>query len=55
MNPPPYNQPRIEFGKLMPKKKEDKKKKKKKLKLKLPKLKKGEKPPHIYPFKEYPP
>lgn len=55
INPPPYAQPRIEFGKLLPKKKDDKKKKVKKAKLKLPKLKKGEKPPHIYPYSEYPP
>ena len=45
------------FGtkKLMPKKDDDKKKKPKKQKLKLPKKKKGEKAPTIYPYAEYPP
>ena len=58
VNPPPYDQPRIIFGKksLLPKKEEDDKKaKQKKSKVKLPKKKKGEKAPHIYPFKEFPP
>jgi len=57
VNPPPYAQPRIIFGpkKLLPKKDDDKKKKKKKQKMKLPKTKKGEKKPYIYPYQEYPP
>ena len=55
VNPPPFAQDRIVFGKLLPKKEDDKKKKPKKQKLKLPKKKKGEKAPHIYPYAEYPP
>ena len=55
VNPPPYDQPRIIFGKksLLPKKEEDDKKaKQKKSKVKLPKKKKGEKYPFQLAYKQ---
>ena len=57
VNPPPYNLPRIQFGKLLPKPEVDPKDKKKKppQKRKPPKQKKDEKPKKIYPYEEYPP
>lgn len=56
-NPPPFTQPRILFGKHLPKPEVDDKDKKKKapVKRKPPNKKKDEKPKKIYPYEEYPP
>ncbi|CAI2359845.1 unnamed protein product [Moneuplotes crassus] len=55
-NPPPYIQPRILFGKHLPKPEEDDKDKKKKPQPRRQNnRKKDEKPKKIYPFEEYPP